>query len=709
MHPLHHIHPVITHVSTFMEHYRLLGYWAVFFVSFLESFAFVGAFIPGALFVVLMGALAAKGFYLPVILIGFAAPGAILGDILSYYLGRRGTKLFGEENKILKLSHLEQGENFFKKHGNKSVFLGRFIGLVRAIIPFVAGLFKMEKKKFFFWDILSGLAWAIVYIYLGFFFGQAWKIIEIWTNRIGYFLVILSLFFFLFWLLKRFILRQGRQIAAISKSLWSSIKQGVASNQDMEKFVSKHPKVFGFLKRRFQRQEFSGLTLTFLSLAFVYLFFLFSGVIIDILSSDFVLSIDQNIVHLFIAFRHPWAVRFFLWVTVLGRWETTILFTAIFSLLLLLWRKREYLIPFWISISGSAASGFLAKLIFHRPRPEDPVYIEPSYSFPSGHSIVAVALYGYMIYFFWRNVNTWKNKINVLFGGLLVILAIGFSRLYLGVHFLSDVWGGYLLGGLWLVASIGLSEKLLFRKKERIYTWLSPLWLRTGTAVLVLTGAVSYVVFARAYKPPFNISMEEPVQIVAQGPIEVFSANGLPRNTETLTGNVQEPLNFLIVARDDDELLETFKKAGWYSADPINFTSMNKIIRAVIFNQSYVSGPISPYFWNTEVNDFGFEKPTETNSARQRHHARFWRTDISFNDGTRLYVGSASLDVGMNLVTHRISPDIDTEREFLLSNLMKSGLVTRYERKQFTKPLIGQDYTGDQYFTDGKSYVIYLK
>ena len=191
MHPLHHIHPVITHVSTFMEHYRLLGYWAVFFVSFLESFAFVGAFIPGALFVVLMGALAAKGFYLPVILIGFAAPGAILGDILSYYLGRRGTKLFGEENKILKLSHLEQGENFFKKHGNKSVFLGRFIGPLRPLIPFIAGLMHMRFRTFFFWNVTSAILWSIFYVLVGYFFGTAWRASGAWPGRIGAVLFIL--------------------------------------------------------------------------------------------------------------------------------------------------------------------------------------------------------------------------------------------------------------------------------------------------------------------------------------------------------------------------------------------------------------------------------------------------------------------------------------------------------------------------------------
>ena len=149
------------------------GYWLIFLIAFAESLAFVGTILPGTTLVVFAGLLASLGHFSVVILILFAAVGAILGDGLSYFLGTKGKDFFKNENKFLKLSHLEKGEEFFKKHGPKSVFLGRFIGFIRPIIPFVAGLSKMNKWTFLFWNVSSAFLWAILYLLIGYFFGGA--------------------------------------------------------------------------------------------------------------------------------------------------------------------------------------------------------------------------------------------------------------------------------------------------------------------------------------------------------------------------------------------------------------------------------------------------------------------------------------------------------------------------------------------------------
>lgn len=153
-----------------------------------ESVPVVGLIIPGGIIVGFLGFLSAGDILELQKLILFAAAGAILGDTISYYLGTYGTKLFRLENKVLKLSYLESGKRFFKKHGNKSVFLGRFIGLLRPIVPFVAGLFEMDKKIFLFWNITSGICWAILFSLIGYFSGGALDIIETWSGRIGLFI-----------------------------------------------------------------------------------------------------------------------------------------------------------------------------------------------------------------------------------------------------------------------------------------------------------------------------------------------------------------------------------------------------------------------------------------------------------------------------------------------------------------------------------------
>ena len=179
------------------------GYWAVLLVSLLESLAFVGTFIPGMIIVLFVGFASANGVLDLGDLIWFVAIGGIIGDSLSYYLGTKGTKFFRLENKFFKYSHLEKGKEFFEQHGSKSIFLGRFIGPIRSIVPFIAGLTHLRKGVFLFWDIISGFAWATTILLLGYFFGQTAKALEMWITRVGIFLLILGAISIFLWLLKK--------------------------------------------------------------------------------------------------------------------------------------------------------------------------------------------------------------------------------------------------------------------------------------------------------------------------------------------------------------------------------------------------------------------------------------------------------------------------------------------------------------------------
>jgi undecaprenyl-diphosphatase len=94
-----------------------------------------------------------------------------------------------------------------------------------------------------------------------------------------------------------------------------------------------------------------------------------------------------------------------------------------------------------------------------RPGADIAYYLENSQSFPSGHSAIAMAFFGFITYYFIYHVTGKDKKTLVLLFGALLIALVGFSRLYLGVHFLSDVIGGFLIGGLWLIVSITFRER----------------------------------------------------------------------------------------------------------------------------------------------------------------------------------------------------------------------------------------------------------
>lgn len=183
-----------------IEHFRILGYALIFTVSLVESLAFVGLAVPGTLILLMTGVLVSSGFLDLFDAVWFVAMGAILGDIISFILGRK----FASPNKIMFASaYIAKGENFFKKHGGKSIFFGRFIGPLRPIIPFVAGLSHMETGRFLAWSVFSTTLWTVILLLLGYFFGQALRVVELWTARAGLAAAVLALFVLLAYYMRR--------------------------------------------------------------------------------------------------------------------------------------------------------------------------------------------------------------------------------------------------------------------------------------------------------------------------------------------------------------------------------------------------------------------------------------------------------------------------------------------------------------------------
>ena len=196
---------------------------------------------------------------------------------------------------VISFSHLDIGKRFFAKYGNKSVFFGRFIGPVRPIIPFVAGLSKMDRLPFFFWNIISAFLWATAYLLAGYFFGGAVKAIEVWSTRARVFLIFLFLILFLVW----FVIKKSGRFFDVFKSILISIREAVAANPDIKRFVSQHPIFFGFIRHRINLKKFSGLSLTLLFIAFAYTLSLFFGVVRNVIVSNQIIASDKTFVKLY--------------------------------------------------------------------------------------------------------------------------------------------------------------------------------------------------------------------------------------------------------------------------------------------------------------------------------------------------------------------------------------------------------------------------
>jgi len=157
----------------------------VFFLAFSETALFLDLLIPGEAGMVVAGAAAARaGASLPTMILA-AAAGAIAGDTVSYLIGRRwGMALIQRWEPVRRRlePRTERAHDFFERHGGAAVFFGRFVGVVRGVIPAVAGMAEMPYRRFLAWNVVASLAWTAAVISAGYLLGRN---VEKVVSRVG--------------------------------------------------------------------------------------------------------------------------------------------------------------------------------------------------------------------------------------------------------------------------------------------------------------------------------------------------------------------------------------------------------------------------------------------------------------------------------------------------------------------------------------------
>ncbi|MBI2330163.1 VTT domain-containing protein [Candidatus Daviesbacteria bacterium] len=153
---------------------KTFGYLGIFAIVFLESGLLVGFFFPGDSLLFTAGFLASQGYLDITILIIGCFVFAVLGDSIGYFIGSKlGPKIFTKENSFFfQKKHLERAQSFYDKHGGKTIILARFVPVIRAFAPVVAGAGKMDYKRFVTFNLLGGVLWAIGVTSAGYYLGN---------------------------------------------------------------------------------------------------------------------------------------------------------------------------------------------------------------------------------------------------------------------------------------------------------------------------------------------------------------------------------------------------------------------------------------------------------------------------------------------------------------------------------------------------------
>ncbi len=467
-------------------------------------------------------------------------------------------------------------------------------------------------------------------------------------------------------------------------------------------WAKRHPRTYHWLQTRLSLQQFTGLPLTIFTAVFCIAIAVLLGIIQDYLAREPLVAVDIRIANLLYTIRSASGLVFFYGVTLLaGSW---IIITAAIALTFVLWWKRQRVLVFglWLALIPSEGAAYLGKLLFHRGRPIFQAINEDSFSFPSGHATTVVAFYGFLAYLFLRRTRSWKTRAVVLLSILVLVALVDVSRLYLGVHYLSDVLAGNLIGLTGVILAVGVVE--WFSAEKRLVNWSGfSLWYLAPTFFCII--AVAAALFWRA-PALLTQSTRPPAHSVAASDIpSIFVTEKLPKYTETLLGDRQEPLNIIFVSKEGC-FVSGLMRAGWIIADQASWTSVKRVFVAAFLNRGYPTAPMTPLFFNALPHDYGFEKETDNRTTRERHHARFWDTGYATTDG-EVYVGTVSLDVGIKWgITHRIAPDIDTERDLLITDVETAGIAENKQIIPFVPPVLGSNFVGDPFFTDGKAAVL---
>lgn len=519
-----------------IQHNPNWAYTAVFLTAALESLAIVGLFLPGVAIMFGVGALVAADALSLWPTLAWAAAGAVAGDGISFWLGRH----YHQRLRVIwpfrrYPSLMNRGVDFFHRHGGKSVVLARFIGPIRPILPAVAGMLDMPPRRFFLVNAFSALLWAPAYTLPGVVFGASLGLAAEVAGRLAALLLVLvAVIWFGVWLTSHSL----KYLQPRAGFLLSRVQDWGRQRRWAEPLVAAvldpaHPEARG--------------------LATLVILLAITSLLVSWLFGGWLSGLDLFLFEALRELRTPIADQVLVIITFLG--EPPVLYSVLISgCVWLTLRGRYKAAAHWLATAVTTTLlTYLLKQVVAAASPS-PFYDGlNTYAFPSHHASLGIAVYGFLAVLIARELTPVRRWLPYV-GASVLVIPIAFSRLYLGVHWLSDVLGGLALG-LACLALFGIAYR-----RHPAY----PLHWRSLTLVALLALGIS-----TSWSLDHNYRAQLAHYEEALPKIDLRSTNWwdsewrtLPAQRHDFRADARQPLN-IQYSGELDNLRVTLIEKGW--------------------------------------------------------------------------------------------------------------------------------------------------
>lgn len=426
------IDPVAAHILALPAWVALL---VVFALPALESSAFVGFVFPGEIALVLGGVLASQHRVPFAAVLASGVLGAVVGDSVGYAVGRRyGQRVLdGALGRWVRRDHMEKGRAYLTRRGGRTVFLGRFTAALRVMVPGLAGMARLPYRTFLVYNVAGGVAWGTLSVSLGYLGGASWRHVAQLASRTG--LVVLAVIVVG--------MAGGHLLRRLSRSPLLLTWARLSSTRPVRGFRSRFPRTAAWVTARSDPRSRSGLGLTVSVAVAVVAIWLFLGITQDVVAREELARLDPRLHAWVLRHRSAVAGGFFGAVTWLGASVVTV--PMLVGAGVLLRRRRRTWRPLLQVAAVYGVTVLLRAVIadlVHRSRPPMADWLMPvhGWAYPSGHTTQAVTAFGLIVWCAWPHVSA-RLRWAMAAAATLLSGLVAASRVYLGVHWLSDVLG----------------------------------------------------------------------------------------------------------------------------------------------------------------------------------------------------------------------------------------------------------------------------